>query len=160
VAFSVLQLSLGTSLLGSVVVVTVPAFVSDFRASRLAEPLDGLRDIATRATALAALAPPERAYPAPAPLTPSRIAGASPVADPAGTWDHPTWRLLDFKKAGAHSYAFQFDSELSPEGATFLASAFGDLDADGMLSEFAVCGEVRKGQEPVIFPVQIYREVE
>jgi hypothetical protein len=160
VAFSILQLSLGTSLLGSVVVVTLPVLVKDFRSSRLAEPLDGLRDIAMRATALAALAPPERAYPASAPLTPSRVPGARPLVDPPGTWDHPSWRLLDFRKEGAHSYAFQFDSTLSPQGSTFLASAFGDIDADGTLSEFAICGEARPSGEPLIYPVQIYREVE
>jgi hypothetical protein len=160
VAFSLLELSSGLSLLGSVVVVTVPVFVRDFRSSRLAEPLDGLGEIATRATALAAGEPPESAYPSSAPLTPGRVAGAHPEVDPPGTWDHPTWRLLDFRKEGAHSYAFQFDSTLSPEGSTFLASAFGDVDSDGTLAEFVICGEARKDQAPRVYPVQIYREVE
>jgi hypothetical protein len=160
VAFSILELAAVASLVGSVVVVTVPVFVRDFRASRLAEPLDGLGEIAIRATAIAAGSPPEAAYPDSAPLTPIRVPGAHPTVDPPGTWDHSTWRLLDFRKDGAHSYAFQFDSVLDASGSTFLASAFGDIDSDGTLSEFAICGESRPGEEPRIYPIQIHREVE
>lgn len=159
-AWSPIQLALGFSLGSSVVVVAVPAFLRDFHASRLAEPLEGLAEISGRASALGAGLPVERAFPPSAPLTPLRVPGATPQLDPPGTWDHPTWRLLDFRKERAHFFSFQFDSQCSPERATFVASAFGDQDADGLYSEFSVTGEMVGSGLPVVYPIEIYREVE
>jgi hypothetical protein len=126
----------------------------------MVEPVDGLGRIATRATVLAASEPAEAAYPAPVGLTPEHVARGIPMVDPPGTWDHPTWRLLDFSFSGAHSYSFAFDGENAPGRAVFHAVAHGDLDGDGLLSTFEVSGESRDGAEPVVFPVESHREVE
>lgn len=155
-----LQLAVTVSLVGSVAFVFVPTFVREFRSSRLAEATDGLATIAGRASALAAGAPVELAYPPPAPLTPARVPAGRPERAPSGAWEHPSWRLLDFRIEGAHSYAFQFDSSAHGDRAYFDASAYGDLDADGTLSEFRVSGEIARGGQPVVYPLQIHREVE
>jgi hypothetical protein len=160
VAWSPIQFALAFSLGSSAVVVAVPAFLRDFHASRLAEPLEGLGAIAARASAIGAGLPVGRAFPAGAPLTPARVPGATPLLDPPGTWDHASWRLLDFRIDEAHLFSFQFDSQNGPERATFVASAYGDQDADGTLAEFSVTGEMRQGGDPLIYPVEIYREVE
>lgn len=159
-AWSPIQLALAFSLGSSAVVVAVPAFLRDFHASRLAEPLEGLGDIAARASALGAGLPVSRAFPASVPLTPTRVPGATSLLDPPGTWDHASWRLLDFRFDEAHLFSFQFDSQNGPERATFVASAYGDQDADGTLSEFSVTGELKKGGAPLVYPIAIHREVE
>jgi hypothetical protein len=154
------QLALAFALGGSVVAVAVPAFLENIRASRMAEPLDGLRRIATAANALAAGSPPELAYPDSVPLTPERVPQGGRVLDPPGTWSHSTWRRLGFSWDVEHSYSFEFESHNSPKGAVFVARAFGDLDGDGVRSTFSVSGEVQDGKEPVVFPMSIQREVE
>ncbi len=145
---------------GSVVAVAVPSFSENIRASRMAEPLDGLKRIATAANALAAGAPPELAYPETVALTPERVPQGERVLDPPGTWSHPTWRRLGFGWDVEHSYSFEFESHNTPKSAIFVARAFGDLDGDGVQSSFSISGETQDGKEPVLFPMSIQREVE
>lgn len=159
-SFSPVQLATAISLVASVAAAFVPTFFQNLRASRLAEPLDGLNQIAGRATALAAGLPLTLAYPEPAPRTPARVPSGVRALDPEGTWDHPTWRQLDFRQEREHSFSFEFDSRADAQGATFVARALGDLDGDGDLSEFTISGEVRGTNEPVIYPLRLRREVE
>jgi hypothetical protein len=150
----------GVSILGSVLAIAVPTFVTNLHASRLIEPVEGLRRIAARATALATAEPAESAYPDSAQLTPERVPRGIPALDPPGTWGAPTWRLLDFSFSVPHSYGFAFESQNAPGRATFRAVAHGDLDGDGLLSTFEVSGESKDGEEPTTLPLESYREVE
>ena len=143
-----------------VVLSVVPAFLKNLRASRMAEPMDRLSYIASRATAIAAGRPVESAYPDAAPLTPSVVPRGELVLDPPGTWDHPTWRLLDFHYDEPHAYSFSFDSENGPERSRFEARARGDLDGDGNLSTFLISGDIPRGGAPSMNPVAMHREVE
>ncbi len=155
-----LQLAVVAALLGSLAAVFIPEFLGNLHASRLVEPLEGLRHISARASMQAAGAPTIFAYPESAPRTPESVPAGQSATDPEGTWAHPTWRLLNFEKAGPHYFSFEFESTTSPEGAHFVARAFGDLDGDGELSHFEVFGETRPGKEPMVYPVRIFREVE
>jgi hypothetical protein len=155
-----LQLAIFFALVGTVVAIFVPAFLGDLHASRLAEPLGGLRHLSAQAAMQAAGAPPSDAYPDSAPRTPAQVPVGKGVVDPEGTWSHPTWRLLSFQQKGPHYFSFEFLSERSQVGAHFFARAFGDLDGDGELSQFEVFGETRLGKEPLAYPVRIFREVE
>jgi hypothetical protein len=145
---------------GSLLAVTVPAFVRNLHASRLAEPIDGLNRIATRATAIAAGRPAAIAYPDTVGLTPSTVPSGKRVLDPPGTWDHPTWRRLDFEFTVPHAFSFGFESHAAKGNANFRAVAHGDLDGDGVLSTFALGGESRDGSEPTVTPLEVTREVE
>ena len=87
------------------------------------------------------------------------IVQRSPV-DPPGTWDHPTWRSLDFAWTVPHSFSFAFESHSSEGLAVFRARAHGDLDGDGLHSTFEISGESRDGAQPVVFPMQMHREIE
>ena len=145
------------SVVGSVLAVFVPAFVRDLHASRLAEPLEGLSQIARSATQIAA---EHGAYPQSAALTPAQVPQGQSVQDPDGTWDDPTWRALGFRVERAHNYSFAFDSEKTSTGARFTARAHGDLDGDGIYSTFRVSGEIEAGKKPVVFPIEMDREVE
>jgi hypothetical protein len=145
---------------GSVLAVMVPAFARNLHASRLAEPIDGLNRIATRATAIAAARPTSLAYPASVGLTPEQVPRGEALLDPPGTWDHPTWRMLGFEFTVPHRYSFEFLSENGPERALFEARAHGDLDGDGVFSTFEIAGEAVDGRAPVVFPLESSREVE
>jgi hypothetical protein len=159
-SLSPLQLALGVALGGSLLAVFVPTFARNLRASRLAEPLDGLQQIAAAASLLAAGVPTELAYPESAPRTPADVPAGKTAVDPPGTWNHPTWRRLGFRKTERHSFSFSFESESRPEGAFFIARSFGDLDGDGELSHFSIYGEIRGQAPPALYPVRIEREVE
>ena len=140
--------------------VGIPAFLRNLHASRLVEPMDGLAQIARSAAALAAAEPDQPSYPESAALTPAVVPAGVAVKDPPGTWDQPTWRSLQFGFTTAHRYAFEFDSEQRSHRARYRATAHGDLDGDGQLSDFSLQGEVSAGRSPVTFPLEMRREIE
>ncbi len=159
-ALTPVEAAIVVAVAGSVLAVTLPEFLRNLHASRLVEPIDGLKHIAARASALAAGRPTEQAYPATVGLTPEKVPRGERTADPPGTWDHPTWRALAFEHRIPHGFSFGFDSQNAPEAATFRAYAHGDIDGDGILSTFEVSGQSVEGQAPVVFALEMYREVE
>lgn len=159
-SFTPLQAALVFAAAGSVLAVAVPTFLESSRASRLAEPLEGLQRIADRASALAAGAPAELGYPESAPLTPARVPQGRRMLDPPATWDHPTWRRLGFRWDVEHAYSFEFESRSEPGRASFVARAYGDLDGDGVESHFEISGETSDDGEPIIYPIRMFRETE
>jgi hypothetical protein len=136
-----IEAAVGVALVGSVLAVAVPAFVSNLSWSRLAEPTQGLSRVGTQAIANASEKPCASAFPASAPLTPPVVPRGKPEIDPEpDPWQHPTWRALDFRptpRGVAHSFSFVFDSA----GGSFVAGAHGDLDGDGTTSTFEVRGK-------------------
>lgn len=60
------------------------------------------------------------------------------------TWEEPTWEALQFRIVDPHRFSFQYDSSGSGASAQFTASAFGDLDCDGVASTFVRFGSVRE----------------
>ncbi len=151
--------ALGAALL-CVLFSVAPAFLKNLRASRMAEPMERLKFMAERATALAAGRPLESAYPASAPLTPGVVPRGELATDPPGTWDHPTWRLLGFRFEEPHAYSYAFESDNGAERSTFRATARGDLDGDGNLSTFLVTGECPRGGAPQVGTIAMHREFE
>lgn len=140
--------------------VFVPPFIRNLHASRLTEPLAGLERISARAAALADAAPVLQAYPPSVPLTPAQVPRGELVADPPGTWAHPTWRLLDFALESPHAFSFEFASLNAADRSTYTAVAHGDLDGDGVQSTFQVSGATRAGHAPETSPLEVVREVE
>jgi hypothetical protein len=157
---SPVEVALGVSLAGCVVLSVAPAFLKNLRASRLSEPMERLGEIASRATARAAGEPVETAYPSPAPLTPSVVPHGELADDPPGTWDHATWRLLGFRLEVPHAYSYAFESKNGPERSRFEATAKGDLDGDGSTSTFVISGDYPRNGVPIVGPLSMHREVE
>lgn len=155
-----LEAAVAVAVAGSVLATALPSFVRNLHASKLVEPVEGLNRIATRAMALAAGRPVASAYPESVGLTPAHVPAGVRVTDPPGTWDHSTWRLLDFGFTVPHSFSFAFESGGDLDHARFRARALGDLDGDGSTSEFAISGEVRAGGEPSTSAMDMYREIE
>lgn len=88
-------------------------------------------------------------FPASVPLTPAEVPCYSEWVN-YEDWSHPTWEALNFalgRYDELHHYSYQYDSSGTHIGATFTASAFGDLDCDGVFSTFVRSGEVITGNE-------------
>jgi hypothetical protein len=159
-SLSPVEAALCVAIGGSVLAVGVPAFIRNLHASRLVEPMDGLKRIAERALVLAEERPAGSAFPEAIGFTPAEVPRGAPVLDPPGTWDKPTWVALQFGFVEPHSYSFAFDSDNKLGVARFHARARGDLDGDGQLSDFSLGGEARDGARPVSFAIEMGREVE
>ena len=157
---SLLEAAASVAVLGSVLAVGIPAFLRNLHASRLVEPMEGLAQIARSAAALAASQPDQPSYPESASLTPTAVPAGVASKDPPGTWDQPTWRSLQFGFTTAHRYAFEFDSDQHGRRARYRATAHGDLDGDGQLSDFSIQGEVSAGKAATTFPLEMHREIE
>jgi len=119
-----------------------------------------LQRIAARAAQLADGSPQAKAFPESAPLTPAHVPRGELVKDPPGTWNHPTWRLLDFSFDVPHAYSFELQTSNGADVSSFTATARGDLDGDGVLSTFEISGSVKPGQAPVTLPLEVQREIE
>jgi hypothetical protein len=154
------------ALVGSLLAIAVPTFVREVHASRLVEPVEGVKRLGASAIAYARLHAPTGAqgvqpFPAGAPLTPGAPPRGHCNIDPPDAWDNPTWIALDlFRPAPPgtpHCFAFGFDSALSPAKSTFRAHAHGDLDGDGVYSTFEVTGRLVEGDPrgPVLDPEMI-----
>jgi len=159
-ALTPLELAVAVSLGGTVAATMIPTFLRNVHASRLSEPILGLKRIAQHATLRASGLPTESAYPESAAFTPAVTPRAELALDPQGTWDTPTWRALDFSFDAPHAYSFAFESADGETRASFTARARGDLDGDGVTSSFSIAGSVERGGEPKLEPLEINREVE
>src|SRR5450432_713607 len=159
-ALTPLELAVAVSLSGTVGATMIPTFVRNVHASRLSEPVEGVKRLAAHATLRAAGLPTESAYPDSVLFTPVTTPRAELVLDPPGTWDAPTWRALDFAFDAPHAYSFSFESANGEARSSFTARARGDLDGDGVTSSFSISGSVERGAEPKVGMLEIYREVE
>jgi hypothetical protein len=160
---SPVELAVAFALVGSVLAVALPTFVREFHASRLAEPVDGLKRIGASAVEYAQAHPfpvtPDggQGFPPSAPMTPAVPPRGECEPDALGAWDEPGWKALDFRPVapGApHCFSFAFDSAVTPSRATFQAHAHGDLDGDGIPSTFQISGQYVDGDPrgPVVDP--------
>jgi len=86
-------------------------------------------------------------FPASVPRTPAEIPCGDAVPANYDDWEHPTWEALNFSVRDSHRYSYQYDSAGTFIGAGFTASAFGDLDCDGVYSTFVRIGVVEAGNE-------------
>jgi hypothetical protein len=155
--FGVLDLSTGFALLGTLLATTVPTLSRDIRASRFAEPIQGVQRLGAAAVVYGQAHSVAQGFPPSAPMTPERPPRGRCEADPPEIWEHPTWKSLEFLPVdlGApHCFSFAFDSALSAAKSTFRAHAHGDLDGDGLTSTFEVTGEYVDGDPrgPVVDP--------
>lgn len=155
------ELAILFALGGSLLAVAGPTFVRELHASRLVEPVEGLKRMGGGAVAFAQehASPPMAApsgsgpqavqvFPPSAPMTPSAPPRGRCEVDPPDAWETPTWNALQFRPAAPgkpHCFAFAFDSAPSPPLSTFRAHAHGDLDGDGITSTFELTGRYVEG---------------
>ena len=124
------EVAIGIAILGTLTAIAVPSCVREMHASKFAEPVQGLARIGKAAVA-------SDTFPQSAPLTPVKVPRGKMDVDAAGTWDHPTWKALDFRPTPdgvPHAFAFQVDTK----DGELTAQAHGDLDGDGLTSTFEI----------------------
>ena len=147
--------------LSSMSVIAVPAFVKYMRKAKTAEAIDLLDKIYKGAadyyaTPRVNAAKVERMacqFPAPQPPTPAAgtccAAFGGPDADGNGrcdpnpdNWASATWSALRFQIPEEHHFVYSFDTNgKTGTDAVFTASAFADLDCDGIMSTFQRYGK-------------------
>ena len=59
-----------------------------------------------------------------------------------------------------HAFAFAFESLCGNDQSSFVVTAHGDLDGDGLLSTFEIRGSVKADGEPQMSSLDVWREVE
>jgi type IV pilus assembly protein PilA len=80
-------------------------------------------------------------FPAGNPVTPAlSLIGIRKFEPDQTIWQTATWNALNFGVSDPHFYAYQYDSEGTYGGATFTATAFGNLDGDDTYSTFLRVG--------------------
>ncbi len=137
-----LEAAMGFAIGGTALMVGVPAFVRELHGSKQVEATSGIRELANKTVAYAQDKPTIAAFPPSAPLTPPSVSKGTREIDPAGAWDHPTWKTLNFLRfeGTPHAYSFELDTALGAAKSTFRAVAHGDLDGDGTQSTFELRG--------------------
>jgi hypothetical protein len=147
VRLTLLQLAAAFGIGGSLLAVAVPTFVTNLRASKLSEPTENLGRIVRNAISYGDTHAEPESFPPSVELTPKDVPRGNLVKDPPGTWDHLTWRALDFRIDDEHAFSYEFTSAYDPTSGTmrFETTSHGDLDGDGALSTFTVYGEKARG---------------
>lgn len=74
-----------------------------------------------------------------APETPAEVPRGIAVEDPPGTWDQALFVALAFSMEGPHRYTYA----VAGGSDGFRVTAHGDLDGDGIVSEFSIVGRCR-----------------
>jgi predicted small lipoprotein YifL len=145
-------------LIGILAAVAIPAFIKYTKKAKSSEATMNLDKIRTAAEAYfctphvdqeGSLLPSQ--FPASAGPTPeagccaafggSDMNGDDACDDDPARFSGETWLALNFQPSGKHRYAYQFVSNSKTGNeAEFTASAFGDLDCDGIRSTFEIRG--------------------
>jgi len=147
--FSMIELMMVVAILALLAAAAMPVFGRYIRRSKATEAVMSLRRIyngavsyfsADHADSGGELV--EHTFPVSTAPTPDlSTLGATRVI--TRVWDgHPTWDALGFSISDPHFYAYQYDSSGVDNSARFTASAFGDLDGDGLYGTFVRFGTV------------------
>src|SRR3954451_23393709 len=97
---SAMEIAIAFGIGGSVLAVAIPAFFRNLSASKLSEPIEGLDRLVTNTVAYADGRPQEISFPPSAPLTPAQVPRGIRMLDPPESWEHLTWRSLNFRFDG------------------------------------------------------------
>ena len=151
--FTLIELMIVVAIIGILAAVAIPAFLKYIKRSKTTEASMNIRrlydssvsyydtDHATPTGAIVQAQFPVDAGPHPA------LADISATKVVTEDWTAATWQALNFAVSDPHYFAYQYNSAGSSIGATFVASAFGDLDSDGTYSTFVRVGTVSLSNE-------------
>ena len=135
---TILEGALVIALGGSILAVAAPTLAREVRFSRFAEPTEGLARIAALE---AAYVEAHHGLSPSAPLTPQTPPRGTRALDSHGDWDHPAWQAIGFMRDENTPYSYSFSLDTT-ELVSYVATARGDLDGDGVLSRFEVRGDL------------------
>lgn len=153
--FSLIELMVVVAILSILAATAIPAFLRYVKRSKTIEAQIGLRQLFNSSVAyydrehadsVGNLVPPQ--FPASNPVAPDvEDIGSVKLQTVPPLWKAPTWQALNFWVEDPLYYAYQYDSQGTRLGATFTATAFGNLDGDDTYSTFIRVGSVNSGEE-------------
>ena len=82
----------------------------------------------------------ERKLPPSGAAIPETVPGANPVSVHPAVWDQAGWSDIDVELEGPLNFSYSFD--VAPDGGSFVASARGDFDEDGVESILSLGGHL------------------
>jgi type IV pilus assembly protein PilA len=81
-------------------------------------------------------------------LTPSTVPKSAKYQSTAAEWNQSGWACLRFSMTDPQQYSYNYQvSATTGDGATFTATANGDLDGDSTLSTFTMGGKIVAAQD-------------
>jgi type II secretory pathway pseudopilin PulG len=149
------------TVIGMLAAIAIPAFLKHIKKSKTAEAIQMVKMMSNGARSyyLEDRADPRTGAVIPHAF-PSASAGPTPplgecckhpgeTCPPAPElWKAEPWASLKFSVDEPSRYSYQFTVEGTGKGARYTASAFGDLDCDGVYSTFEMYGDVNVFGEP------------
>jgi len=144
--------------IGVLSAVAIPAFMKYMKKSKTAEATMFLKKMSDAARTYYATPPmtgatleatSKKSFPAsvgPTPPLGTCCAMGEKCIPSAETWQHPTWKALDFAMRDPHYYSYEFKTETTDGVTSYTALAYGDLDCDLVYSTFSLYGQVVDGE--------------
>jgi type IV pilus assembly protein PilA len=153
---------------GVLAAVAIPAFIKYIRRSKTVEATESLDKIKAGLKAHYVGNGKRRRnryrFPRSTPWTPAVTCckgTSSPKCTPAAkSFDHPTWRAVRFQLTDPHYYQYRITSEGRGKKAQVTVEAQGDLDCDGVLSNYKIIGSFEDNGDLVFKGPIIVNEIE
>jgi len=150
--FTLIELMIVVAIIGILAAVAIPAFIKYIRKSKTVEATEGLDKVNAGAKQYFQADHydtsgnlQDKAFPGAGSVTPSGRCclntGAKCPAN-AANWAGSPWRELHFQLADPHYFQWDWQAGGTATGATYTASAYGDLDCDGITSTYKFLGSI------------------
>lgn len=148
--FTLIELMIVVAILGILAAVAIPAFLKYIKRSKTTEATMNVRKLYDSSVTYfagehtsGAGAIIQAQFPAAATLPTLTTIGDVKITTLPSSWDGvATWNALQFSVSDPSYFAYQYDSAGVTNDSKFTATAFGNLDGDGIYSTFTRVGSV------------------
>jgi type IV pilus assembly protein PilA len=148
--------------MGIMAAVAIPAYMKYIRRSKTVEASVNVRKLADAAAGYASTHKKAR-FPASTKWTPAASCCGKPgdqCAPDAHAWDAPTWKALNFSISDSHYYQYRVTTEGKGAQSRMTVEARGDLDCDGIFSDYKRTVTLDPQGNPITSKLQTDNEIE